>query len=287
MKTSKKFMITGILLLLVLLCASVNFCYEGGKSSKITVNSSADLEGASLGGVTAKMPDNSALIFFDNYLGVKLRSYKSYGTVDTALAALRNNQVNAIWTADVTARYLTACNSDIREIQVSQETDRMEFGMALRPESTALLTGINNILSNMKQDGRLKILTDKYIDTDNYEECFYISDMVVSERQYKVSTGKTIYVGVTGAVPPIDSVNTQSKPYGFSVALMDEIAQELGVKVEFLVLDNETVFTELLGGRVDIVFCYGTSANHTTEVLNYKMTDGYYSMDRYSILVNK
>ena len=98
---------------------------------------------------------------------------------------------------------------------------------------------------------------------------------------------RTLYVGVTGNIPPLDSIDEMGNPYGFSVALMDEISLLLDRGVKFVVIDSETMFTQLMSGRVDMIFCYGTSTNHSTEVPAYIMTEGYYSMKNYSFITNR
>jgi len=74
-------------------------------------------------------------------------------------------------------------------------------------------------------------------------------------------------------------------PYGFCVALSDLLGQKLGREVRFKVVDSETIFTELMAGKLDMVFCYGTSANHSTEFPPYIMSEGYCPMKGYRLIV--
>ena len=74
-------------------------------------------------------------------------------------------------------------------------------------------------------------------------------------------------------------------PYGFCVAFMDEMGQQLGRNVEFVVLDNETIFSSLMSGRIDAVFCYGTPGKVTTEgAKNWIMSEGYLKCKGYKLI---
>ena len=68
---------------------------------------------------------------------------------------------------------------------------------------------------------------------------------------------------------------------------MDKIGQQLGCDIEFVVMKNDTAFSNLMSGKVDLLFCYGTSKNTVDQEIkrSYIMSEGYYSMDKYSYLV--
>ena len=65
---------------------------------------------------------------------------------------------------------------------------------------------------------------------------------------------KTLYVGVTGDIPPIDYVDASGTPVGFNVNLMTEIGAYLGYNIEFVQLSKNAVITALASGRIDVVF---------------------------------
>ena len=79
-------------------------------------------------------------------------------------------------------------------------------------------------------------------------------------------------------------MDEDGKPYGFCVALMDEIGARLSKKVKFVVLDNETAFTSLMKGRVDLIFAYGTGEITTESKKKFITTVGYYPMKNYEFL---
>ncbi|MBR4776269.1 MAG: transporter substrate-binding domain-containing protein [Lachnospiraceae bacterium] len=248
-----------------------------------------------LGGIESAMPENSALVFFGSTMGKTLSGYKAYKNMDALLFALKSGEVDAIWACDVTADFLLTKDTGLKKLNISGMSDiqktkdaRFEFGMALKDMegSKKLRDDIDTVISAMKSDGSLNEIIQKYIysawdfETDEgKEKRFYASDM-------RSASGKnTIYVGITGAVPPLNMLDEDGKPYGFCVALMDEIGMRLGRGIEFVILDNETAFTSLMKGKVDLIFSYGTGMITTENKKNYIMTEGYYPMERYEFLI--
>ncbi len=283
----KKLAAVGICAVVLLLFSGFHFFYEGGLNYE-DVTSVQEMEGKTLGGVVAKMPDASAKIFFESLMGVKLKQYKSFKTPEEALNALTNHQVQAIWASDVTGEYLVKTNENLRLMEF-QDTDeeRLSFGFALRENESSLCDKLNAALAVLQQDGTLDALIAQNINTDDFSNLITLDEMQTRTKEFRKTAGGTIYVGVTGSVPPIDLINEDGDPYGFSVALMDEMGIMLGRKVEFIVLDNETVFTELMSDRIDMVFCYGTSKNHSTTEPAYLMSSGYFPMTEYVMVVSE
>ena len=293
--TTKQKWITIAVFLLVLLLSTAFGMGAGkgtGNSEKITsgnevISSVKELSGTTLGGVTAKMPDASAKIFFESQFGVKFSAYRSYDAADTAVKALKRNQVQAIWASDVTADWLLRTEDGLRVLQTENglETERMQFALAFRPEDEAMRDLCNERLAELKENGKLADLVNTYVWSDA-EERFYPEQMTVNSETFSVQiTGKPVYIGITGSVPPLECVDERGVPYGFCVALSDLLAQKLGREVRFKVVESETIFTELMAGKLDLVFCYGTSANHSTEFPPYIMSDGYCPMKGYRLIV--
>ena len=321
MITTKQKWITIAVFLLVLLLSTAFGLFDGNatvNSGKITsgengsssteegIRSVKELSGKPLGGVVAKMPDASAKIFFESQFGVKFSAYRSYDTVETAVKALKMNQVQAIWASDVTADWLLRNNEGLKvlptvngleQVQVGTDANRqnvaegaegrarMQFALAFRPEDEAMRDLCNERLAELKANGKLDALLEQYVWGDA-EERFYPEQMTVNSETFSVQiTGKPVYIGITGSVPPLECVDERGVPYGFCVALSDLLGQKLGCEVRFKVVDSETIFTELMAGKLDMVFCYGTSANHSTEFPPYIMSEGYCPMRGYRLIV--
>ena len=300
MSNREKWFTILICFVLLILCATVGAFKKKEVSTGIA--RVQELDGRALGGVEGRMPANSAEIFFESMLGVKLSRYSSYKNIDEALYALKTGKVAAVWTADVTADYLVNSgkdpDSDKKLITVDDTgtasimelpEERFEFGFAVKnnKKGLELTESLNNAIKTLEADGILEGLRQKYIFDAGKAEPFTEKDMIIAGKAYKQAFSKndTLRIGITGAVPPVEMVDEDGDPYGFCVAFMDEVGQQLGRNVEFVVLDNETVFSSLMSGRIDAVFCYGTPGKITTEgTKNWIMSDGYLSCKGYKLI---
>jgi ABC-type amino acid transport substrate-binding protein len=63
----------------------------------------------------------------------------------------------------------------------------------------------------------------------------------------------TIVVGTTGSAPPTSMIDASGKLAGYDIAVMEKIAADLGVKVEFVQLDWAGLLPGLAAGRFDVV----------------------------------
>ncbi len=279
--TKNKVITVAILFAIVILSASFGLFREDKGVVSPNIETVGEMERTTLGGVSSRMPDNSTKILFESLLGVKLQNYHSYQDVFETLSALRSNEIQAAWFPDVTVNYLLQMEKGLKEVPTpDSEQPRLEFAMAVKPDRTQLLDELNSALASLKKDGKLQELQEYYVTNASAAAKYTPSDM-----EEIIDSNQTLYVGVTGAVWPIDLVDIELEPYGFSVALMNEIGKLLHKDVQFVTLRNDTAFSSLMGGKVDLLFCYGTSKSTLTDQKNYIMTDGYYSMYKYSYLV--
>ncbi|MCR5685388.1 MAG: transporter substrate-binding domain-containing protein [Lachnospiraceae bacterium] len=299
--------------IILVLCAGLGIFKK--PAVKTGIASVQELKGRALGGIESRMPENSAKIFYESMLGVKLSAYKAYKNMDEALYALYTGEVAALAVPDVMAEYLTDASADAVEafswkdpeeknigkyalcqVETSGAASIMElpegrfdFGIAARNDDGGknIITAIDSAIAVLKAEHTLDELVRYYI-TDGTEAVKYCAkNMRTAMPEYVREHGEaaTLRVGITGSVPPVELIDENGEPYGFCVAFMDEVAQLLGINVEFVVLDNETVFTGLMSGGIDAVFCYGTPGQVTTEgARKWIMSDGYLSCAGYELI---
>ena len=70
----------------------------------------------------------------------------------------------------------------------------------------------------------------------------------------KFGFGRTIKIGVTGDLPPMDHVAANGKPAGFNMALLAEIASRAQVNIEVVHIETGARPMALSSGKVDAVF---------------------------------
>jgi len=290
MKTKNKLLTIAAVLLLLLIMAGAGAFKPQNAVADVTGNA-----GLKLGGIKGKMPDNSAAVFFGSTVGQNLLSYNSYKDYDEVLCALRSGEINTVWATDLTADFLLRVNDDLTVFEPETMADiqkteapRFSFGMAIKNDDDGLKLKetIDKAIGQMKEDGALETLVYTYVENASAQELLP-EDARFCPDDMKTVDGENLYVGVSGAAVPLEMLDSDSEPYGFCVALMDEIGSRTGRKVKFVVLDNETAFTSLMSGKVDLLFAYGSSLKTTENKQNYIMTEGYAEMKKYEFLTLK
>lgn len=298
MTNKSKWLTILVCFVLLLLLTGAGFKKPAAKGGKLS--SADDLTGKTLVGVSGRMPDNSAAIFFRSLTGRKLGRYKGLGSIDECLYALKSGSASVLWTTDITAKYLmqkdeTLAKLDTSDMAAIQNTaePRFSFGMAAAntEKGRALIDEISQTLIFLRADGTLDDLKSKYIDgaLDEGTAKYGVKDMMVNDKVHKVfySQNKVLKVGVTGAVPPVELIDENGRPYGYCCALMDMIGLVLQRSVKFVVLDNETAFSSLMSGKVDLIFSYGAGKVTTEGTKSWVMSEGYLDVQDYEFLYLK
>lgn len=258
-----------------LLLAGTGFAKPAGRGGRY--ETTADLNKKRLGGIAGSMTEPNVKLLFETILGVRLSGYEGYATADEALFALHDGRVDALWFPDVTAAYLAAQNKDLYEIPLQkEETGRFSLAMAFRADDETRCGAVSAAIETLRGNGMLTGLQNAYIKAE--------TPLVMGEEEMAKAKGETVYVGVTGTLPPVDRFDGNGKPCGFSVALLEEIGRCTGYRFVLVPVDNETAFTLLESGKIDAVFAYGTSENTTPGKKKVLTTTGYYTVQHYSYL---
>jgi|GEM_PF-2981106 len=181
----------------------------------------------------------------------KLKSLKrvTFDDLDTMLLALENDRICYMWAPGVMARYIADRNKNLKV--VSSPTLAAYYSMATRKDDKELYEQINTALIDIRNDGTLNTLVQKYI--------------ISGERNTvlpKATAGKPkIVVGVTGNMPTFDYVDESGIPAGFNVALMTEVARRTDSNVSFVNVGWGSKLVALSSKRIDVLFCFENYAN--------------------------
>lgn len=272
----------GVLVLVLLLLAAVGFARP--KEKKRAFTSTDGLNGCVLAGAaSATMPEESAKVFFETLLGVKLSGYHAVSTFPELLYELRSGRADAVCCPDIMAEYLLKQpeGEGLSRLTAPKDTangtedhGRFSFAMALRKNDTGLLEKLNKALTEMADDGTQADLNNRYLKNGE-----------TTERTTGKHSGTTYHIGVTGMLPPIDQYDDNENPCGFSKAMAEELSLRTGDRFVLVKVTEETAFTELRSGRIDAIFAYGTSKNTSPAKKDYLTTIGYQTMFEYAYLV--
>lgn len=272
-------------LALVLLClAAVGFAKPKAKGHNVT--STEEIDGYVMAGVeAARMQAEHAEVLFETILGVELAGYREMETLPELLYELRSGRADVICCPDVVADYLLKTEEDLVRLTAPEDRaggveggGRLSFAMAMSNGKDDLKNELDAAISELEEEGVLKALAVAYVDADVPMELY----------QDEKDTGKkTLYVGVTGTVPPLELIDEYGRPCGFCVAFLSELEKRTGYCFEMVSVTSKESFTFLNSGKIDLLFAYGTSKNTTPGEKDYLVTKGYYTMDEYAYLVLK
>lgn len=204
---------------------------------KITVESVEDLATLKLGvqsGTTGEalcleeIAENT-----ENVMG-----YKS--AMDAALA-LKNGTVDAVVIDELPAKSIVEKNDDLMIIDLGMAEE--EYAIAVKKGNTELLDQINATLTRMKEDGTYDALGEAFMPADG--------NIVIPED--KATEGdEVITMGTNAAFPPFEYLNG-TDIVGFDICMSQEIAADMGKKLEVKNMDFNALLGALSAGQIDFV----------------------------------
>ena len=268
---------------LVVLLGLAAFGFGMPEAKGKNLSSAEQLEGCVMAGIdAARLPEENGEVLFETILGTKLSGYHAVADMDELLYELKSGRADVICCPDVTAEYLLRTEEGLSRVAVPEDMSngvagggRLSFAMAMRSGEETLCAELNAAISELETDGTLEALTVAYVEADTPLDLY--------ENKEK-SNKKTLYVGVTGTVPPLDRLDEDGVPCGFSVAFLEELEKRTGYRFETVVIEPKDSFTVLKSGKADLLFVYGTSRNTTPGEKDYLVTKGYYTMREYAYL---
>ena len=186
----------------------------------------------------------------EDTLDVKISSHKPvfFDSLNQMQMALQSKQIDEISTYRSVARYMIAKDPRFELLKDHSLEFIDSFCFALREDETELKDSLNNVITEMQNDGTLDRLTQEYItdiSTDN--------DPPAVELPH-FDSAPTIKVAVTGDLPPLDFVSADGKPAGFNTAVLAEIGNRLLRNIELVNVDSSARAAALTSGQVDVVF---------------------------------
>ena len=199
-----------------------------------------------------------------------------YDTLDALLMGLNAGEVDMIAVTESVAQYLLATNEQIERnplFAVVPEDDTSvegilynssidDYSFMLLEENTALRDEINAVLGEMRADGTLDDLMERYISGANMME------LTLVEIE-SFDGAETLRVAVTGDLPPMDYIREDGTPAGFSTAVLAEIGKRMRKNVELVQVSNVGRALALSTGQVDAVFwTRNRGAKSYTDLLN-------------------
>ena len=258
MKRFLAIILAGLMLLSLAAC--------GGKKDDnvVKMGELADANFSSNAEHEAHLKNDSADIEIDNV---------KYNNLTSALMDLESGNISILAVNGCTADYIVAHNDKFSV----EEGDVPAYSSMMTLDSNQEVYDIlNNAIKEMKTDGTLESLIE------NELKAYINSDPVAKDLPH-FDGARTIKIGVTGDLPPMDFVAANGKAAGFNIALLTEIANRAQVNFELVQIETDARAMALSSGKVDAVFwtrsstctkCGATSVNGVEGIL---ATESYFT----------
>ena len=200
--------------------------------------------------------------------------FVNYNNLSAALMDLESGKIVGVGLEECTANYTAARND---KVTVVKNTDKMtNFSMMTMENNKEVYDILNNAIKEMKADGTLATLIE------NELKAYIESDPEPKDLPH-FDGSRTIKVGVTGDIPPMDFVASNGKAAGFNIALLAEIANRAQVNIEIVQIESGARAMALSSGKVDAVFwtksatCTVCNSTATEKIDGTIVTESYYS----------
>ena len=267
MKKMKK-LITVLLTVLML----VSLCACGAKDDKVV--RIGELEGSGMNNMRTE--EHSAhREKFHNTPSDATVEFVNYNNLSAALMDLEACKIVSIGLEECTAKYIAAHNEKF-EVHFDEDKTMTNFSMMTLDSNKEVYDVLNNAIVEMKADGTLDALIA------NELKAYIESDPEAKDLPH-FDGAKTIRVGVTGDLPPMDFVASNGKAAGFNIALLTEIANRAQVNIELVQIETGARPIALSSNKVDAVFwtksinCTICGAEGVEEIEGTIVTESYFS----------
>ena len=134
-------------------------------------------------------------------------------------------------------------------------TDKLtteEYGVGCRKGSD-LAAYINNFFSEIYASGEMKTIADTYKVSDTLVEQAKAGEYVEGNDVKYIKDKGTLVVGIT-EFEPMDYKDEDGNWIGFDADLAKKLAEKLGVKIKFVVINWDTKTMELDSKKIDVVW---------------------------------
>jgi ABC-type amino acid transport substrate-binding protein len=168
----------------------------------------------------------------------------NYNNLSSALLDLESGKIAYVLVEECVAEYVIARNENVA---IGVKDGVTNYSMMTLDSNKEVYDILNNAIKAIKEDGTLYTLVENELKA-------YIEKDPVAKDLPHFEGAKTIKIGITGDVPPMDFVAANGKAAGFNIALLTEIANRAQVNIELVQIETGSRPMALSSGKVDAVF---------------------------------
>lgn len=241
MKNMKKIFALGLALSLSLLTACAGGTGDQSSptpsSTAATWTSAKDLEGKKI----AVQEGTTGDLLVSDLPGTTVTRFKA---TTAAAMELMNDRVDAVVIDEMPAKKLVEANPDklmLLPFAASEETEA--YAIAVQKGNTELLTKMNEAIATLQANGVYDAIFAKFISGE---------DVVLPEIPAYTPSGKLV-MGTNAEFEPFEYRDDNNNITGFDPELARYIAAELGMELEIVDQDFDSLIATLQAGKVDFV----------------------------------
>lgn len=182
----------------------------------------------------------------------------SFDDIMDAVAALKSGKVDYVITAYTTALRVARSNPSLQVLPEEYVQEPAVIG--IQKSKTELLKSINRVLGQFKKDGTLDEIIQRWVkDDDSPYETVEIP---------KIQDGPLLRVAIAANREPMCFISN-NKIVGLDCELIERIAYELGMKVEYSDMKFSALITAIEAGKADIVISNLTATEERRQKINF------------------
>lgn len=241
------------LLLLSILVLGLAGCGGGNKGKIETIS---DLKGKVIGVISSGASAKNVESMVNTLMGAEPKEIVYFNRGSDVFTAIITGKIDAAPCMKFASDYMLKRNVDLKAIEVNL---KIEGGiiMAIRSEDILLKDSLDKAITTLRENGTLKIIEDQWITN------LPATNEPTNKEIPKIDGAKTIYVGVSGDMLPLDYIATDGRPAGYNVAILTEIGKLLKINFEFVSIEMQAKFAALQSKKIDVIFFHVQSENTT------------------------
>lgn len=203
-------------------------------ASESSIVTFSDLEGKKIGYLTG----SSFADLAKKYLPPA--KMLSFSQVNQEILELNNGKIDAMLTDTPTAMYLLAEQPNL--ITLHQTIPAGDYALGFNKKNSKLAEAFSKEITKMRQDGSLKKLQDKWLTASDKNQAMPQAN----------KSGKKLLIGVLAEAQPFIFIK-DNKIVGYEAELALLIANKLGYKAKFMIMDPSAIISSLESGKSDII----------------------------------
>mgnify|MGYP003290776200 CR=1 FL=1 len=212
------------------------------------------LSGTTVGAMTGS---TSIRVLNQNYPDATILEFDSIGD---AVEALKANKLDHVVTAYSTAKNFEKNNPELKVLDSILSTEEIAIGIA--KENEELLNEVNGYLDKYFSDGTLDRIMLNWFGDSSTSAAYDTSNYPANEYT------DVLKVGIAANREPMCFI-MDGKPHGVDIELIENIAYEMGMKIEYQDMNFSSLIPSLQSGKIDVAISNITATDERREIINF------------------